>query len=349
MKSKLLKPRNSAQPQSEGCCSWRAVASIEHFPLKTWLCIMLWAILVCILWRVIPEGTPHKHQLTQSKRILETLGIGLFMVLSIRTNGSYNRWWEGRVKWGAIVNRTRDLACQARIYVPDGPVQQCLIRHTVAFAFATKRHLRLERGLPEFYRESSLAVPEEVRLSNAELQALDEAQHVPLYALNVMRSCINQALKAKYITDIIGLQMDGNITNMQDSLGAAERILKTPFPYGYVFHLRAFAFLWLMAMPLTLVEEYEWGTIVMVGLAAFAFLGLEHLAVELENPFGHDVNDLPLDAICGTITSNLAEVSRFHFEHERLGAYAPAAVEITGKDGYSTTSSEEHDAGSRCL
>jgi len=349
MSSKLLKPRSGTkqpQPQTEGCCSGRAVASIEHFPLKTWLWIMLWACVICILWHVIP----HKHHLNQSKRILETLGIGLFMVLSIRTNGSYSRWWEGRVKWGAIVNRTRDLACQARIYMPEGPLQQCLIRHIVAFTFATKRHLRFEPGLPEMYREQSLAVPEEVRLSSAELQALEVAQHVPLYALNVMRACINEVLKAKHITDIIAMQMDANITNMQDSLGAAERILKTPFPYGYVFHLRVFMLLWIVALPLTLVEEYEWGTVIIVGLAASALLSLEHLAVELENPFGHDVNDLPLDAICGTITSNLAEVSRFNFEQEKLGAYRPAAVETTEKDGMSTTSSEEHDEESnRCF
>jgi hypothetical protein len=102
----------------------------------------------------------------------------------------------------------------------------------------------------------------------------------------------------------------------EDELGACERILKTPFPYGYVVHLRTFMLLWLLSLPFALVEVAGWLTIPICIAVAYALLGIESIAVEIENPFGHDYNDLPLATICQTIESNCYELLGRRIQHQ---------------------------------
>eukprot|EP01052_Picozoa_sp_SAG31_P023814 SAG31_NODE_1987_length_6724_cov_18.235925_5_plen_74_part_00 len=64
--------------------------------------------------------------------------------------------------------------------------------------------------------------------------------------------------------------MDANITDFEDELGACERILKTPFPFAYVVHLRTFMVLWLLALPYALVSTCGWATIPTICVVACA-------------------------------------------------------------------------------
>merc|ERR1719215_2348001 len=126
-----------------------------------------------------------------------------------------------------MINRTRDIAGQAQLWISDRDLCLCIIRHTVAFVYATMRHLRKEKGVKELRRESDI-VPDEVRVSEAELNAIEGANHMPLHTLNVIRACILEAAKRKHITDYQLKAMDENITSFQDQLGACEKILNTP-------------------------------------------------------------------------------------------------------------------------
>jgi hypothetical protein len=167
---------------------------------------------------------PHSLQIPY--QTVSVVGAALFFLVVFRTNASYDRWWEGRKKWGMIINRTRDFARQTCGFVDEHFLVDSMVRWTVAFAVCTKRHLRFERDLDEL----------EGKLAQEEIRRIQEAKHMPLYCLERLTTYTRQALESphnKIMTDINFAAMDANLTQFEDELGACERILKTPFPYAH--------------------------------------------------------------------------------------------------------------------
>ncbi len=101
------------------------------------------------------------------------------------------------------------------------------------------------------------------------------------------------------------MALDQNVHLLTDHLGACERIHKTPLPFAYVVHLRRALILFCFTLPFALVRDFGWGTILDTLLVAYVFFGIEEIGVEIENPFGLDDNDLPLERLCATIERDL--------------------------------------------
>jgi putative membrane protein len=240
-------------------------------------------------------------------------GLALFLLIAFRANSSYDRYWEGRKLWGLLINRTRDLARQIVHYVRDEPAaHRRMLGFIVAFAVAKKRHLRDEKGMQEL--ESVLSIQD--------VRNIQEAEHMPLYCIDVLTNYIQEAYAAGKISDHVLQMMDANLTTYQDTLGGCERIKKTPIPVAFVVHMRAFMILWLVTLPTTLAVEMGWTTIAVCFVVAFAILGIDAMAVEIENPFGHDFNDLPLGMICETIAKNVREILDRSQHSDKKLAYA---------------------------
>jgi putative membrane protein len=235
-----------------------------------------------------------------------SVGGCLFFLLVFRSNASYDRWWEGRKKWGMVINRTRDLARQSICYMGRSSVHvDPMVRHIIAFAVTMKRHLRGERELTELSTKEVL--------SHDQIVEIQSAKHMPLLVLERLSSTICAAKRAGELSDIEAMALDANLTQYEDDLGACERILKTKMPFAYIIHLRFFLVIWLLTLPFALVDKVGWGTIPVSMAIHFALVGLEMIGVEIENPFGHDYNDLPLDSITDdTITANLLELLQRH-------------------------------------
>lgn len=98
------------------------------------------------------------------------------------------------------------------------------------------------------------------------------------------------------------------LDGLVNSLGGCERILKTPMPLAYSIHLKQLLLLYCLALPFQMVASVGWATPLLVGLISFAVFGIEEIGIEIENPFGNDANDLPLDAICRTMVQNIEEL-----------------------------------------
>jgi putative membrane protein len=103
--------------------------------------------------------------------------------------------------------------------------------------------------------------------------------------------------------------MDQNLTSFSDNWGGAERIMKTPVPFAYAHHIKAFLILFAFTAPFALVESMGWMTPVASAVLAFALFGIDEIAVEIEDPFGYDENDLPLDAVGETIDRDVGDIA----------------------------------------
>lgn len=306
------------------CMEWLRDSILVHFliqsvPVLPVLAMTLWAVLVTtsftMLDRMADRGnadawvTNLMAVLSLDSATNSFISLSLMFIMTMRVNQCYSRWWEGRMLWGAIVNRTRNLASHARLWVCDSELQGGIIRYATAFAHATKHHLRGESGIPDL-RDSKL-VPEKVCLSASELAEVELLAHMPVHLLSIVRGYVSQAYSRRLISDMQLQCMDGDITSLIDALGGCERILQTPFPLSFVSHIRSFTFLYLFFLPMTLVRTSGWATITICFLVCVALMGVEHTSAEIEQPFGHGFNDLKLDVICTTIHTNLAQISCF--------------------------------------
>jgi hypothetical protein len=171
-----------------------------------------------------------------------------------------------------LFNRTRDLARQIVTYVRDEPARhRRTLGFIVAVAAAEKRHLRNERRLQEL----------ETVLSIKDVRNIQEAQHMPLFCIDVLRNYIREAYASGKISDCVLQLMNSNLTTFQDT---AET--RTQIPVAFVVHMRAFMILWRVTLPLTLAESTGWTTIMVCFI----------------------VDDLQLGRICETIEKNVREI-----------------------------------------
>ena len=108
------------------------------------------------------------------------------------------------------------------------------------------------------------------------------------------------------------MALDQNVHFLIDHLGACERIHKTPLPFAYMVHLRRALILFCFTLPFALVGDFGWGTIPRHGLVAYVFFGIEEIGVEIEDPFGLDDNDLPLERLSATIKADLIALIEIH-------------------------------------
>jgi putative membrane protein len=214
---------------------------------------------------------------------LSILGIILGLLLVFRTNTAYDRWWEGRRLWGQLVNLSRGLSRQLSARLGSGPgmaerrlrYAELLSRFPMVFA----AHLRLPRGSP--------------------------GPHVPNEVLTALHQELRSDRAAGRLTPECGIAFAPLLQGIDDVLGGCERIRNTPIPFSYSSYIKQFVMLYALVMPFGLVREFGYGTVIACMFTFFATMGLELLATEIEEPFGTDINDLPLDTLSGIIARDV--------------------------------------------
>tara|TARA_B000000565_G_C23730455_1_gene357025 strand:- start:404 stop:1135 length:732 start_codon:yes stop_codon:yes gene_type:complete len=221
------------------------------------------------------------------------LGFVLSLFLVFRTNTAYDRWWEGRKQWGALVNVSRTLAIRVREFGGDAAVHSFFAAHIPGFVDALKVHLRPSQGgAPDRPSEG----------------VWNQANHAPnAWAQSMERQAAAQLSSGAWTSQQHWL-VSQNLERMVDILGACERILKTPIPYSYSMFMKKFIFLYVVTLPLGFVSTFEWWAVPVVMLVFYILVSVELIAEEIEDPFGVDDNDLPLDGMAQTIRANTDEI-----------------------------------------
>jgi putative membrane protein len=225
------------------------------------------------------------------------VGVALGLLLVFRTNASYDRYWEGRRLLGGFVNRSRDLARQAAAYI-DGSAgadeRREIARLLSVFYALLRQYLRKERDL------DALGAP----ISAEERAALEPLAVRPaLASVWLTRVLAKSAREGRISAEKLHF-MDANVTALVDIWGGAERILKTPIPFAYAQHIKSFLMLFCFTAPFAMVEQMRWYTPIAAAVLAFGMFGIDEIGVEIEDPFGYDPNDLPLDAIGQRLTED---------------------------------------------
>ncbi len=227
------------------------------------------------------------------------LGTVLGLVLVFRSNSAYERWWEGRKLWGALVNESRSIAIKINTFLPDTETKPRIFfaKSIANYVYALKGHLRNKVNLSEIEDTESLT-----------LEDLGQAKHVPNIIANSIYGQIIHLYRQKFISGEQLIILDKEIKSFTDIVGACERIKNTPIPYSYSMFMKKFIFIYTMTMPLGFITTFAYWTIPIVMLVFYILVSIELIAEEIEDPFGMDSNDLPMEEMSLRIKHNVREI-----------------------------------------
>ncbi len=230
--------------------------------------------------------------------------LGLFLVL--RTNTAYDRWWEGRKLWGKLVNDTRQLAIKLNAMLPkDAEEERTFFRKMIPnVTFAMKEHLR-----------TSILVGEMDMVDEESKELIIKSKHRPNTVNNILFQRVLKLRREGVLSAEDLFLLDKEIKGFTDIIGACERIKSTPIPYSYSMFIKKFLFIYSITLPVSFIWEMHYWSIPVVMLAFYFLLSVELIAEEIEDPFGQDVNDLPLNELCVKIKKNIADI--FYTSYEK--------------------------------
>jgi ion channel-forming bestrophin family protein len=239
------------------------------------------------------------HELKNLTVIHTLLGFVISMLLVFRTNTAYDRWWEARKLWGSLVNSSRNLAIKLSSFLHLLPEEdRAYFRHMIPnFAFTLRNHLRKTTENADF---------DETKGFNTEL--ISTGKHRPNQVHLAMMQRLQMHYEKHHLTNQHMLMLATEMQNFADVCGACERIRNTPIPFSYTAFLKKFIFIYTLTLPIGYVFVLKLWVIPVVLIIFYALASLELIAEEIENPFGTDPNDLPLDTICRGIRETVGEV-----------------------------------------
>lgn len=269
-------------------------------------------VMTCVAWSalvVLLYQLPFLHWIAIPSTVHSLVGVALGLLLVFRTNASYDRFWEGRKLWGSITNETRNLGRMAAVLMAKDPGRLCeLLRWAQLFPYVVRARLNETTDLGGLREE----------LPAAEIEAVMTAPVPSVAAAQRMTQVLADARDAGVINTYDFIALDQNVQLLIDYFGGCERIENTPLPFPYMVHLRRALILYCFTLPLALVREYSWGTILDVFVVAYIFFGIEEIGVEIGDPFDFDDNDLPLDRYCQSLEKFLGSLIPRGLEHAEL-------------------------------
>jgi len=220
------------------------------------------------------------------------LGFVLSLLLVFRTNTAYDRWWEGRKLLGSLTNVSRNLAIKIKaLKLTDEDVR--FFEYGIPkYAFALKEHLREKM----YFGKNSLLIE------------VEEGKHIPNQIAGSLTNRFYGLLEKGAISQEQFIVLSSDFSQFTDICGACERIKNTPIPFSYSAFIKKFIFVYVITLPFGWVFSLGYFVVPIVPFILYVLASLELIAEEIENPFGYDANDLPVDQICTNIEKHVGEI-----------------------------------------
>ena len=222
------------------------------------------------------------------------LGFVISLLLVFRTNTAYDRWWEGRKMWGALVNNSRNFALKLAVILSDEKDRKFFRKIIPSYASILHKHLKDEETSQQLFDGVDLEI--------------DHHKHKPNQVAKMLFHKINDLYDSKKITGDQLIILNEEIKSFTDICGACERIKNTPIPYSYSAFLKKFIFFYVMTLPFGYSFSLGYYVVPVVVFIFYVLASLELIAEEIEDPFGSDENDLPTQKIAENIKKHVEEL-----------------------------------------
>ena len=227
------------------------------------------------------------------------MGIALAIFLGFRNSVSYDRYWEARKQWGALLIAARALTRQVVSFAGhERALQRDVVRTLAAFAFALKHQLRKTDAQADLLCRLEAPVFERARA----------AHFPPTVILLDLAQRLAAAQKAGAFSEWQMQSMDRNLNLLTEAGGACERLANTPIPYTYRVLMNRTVMVYCLLLPIGLSTTIGWLTPLVAMFIAYTFLALDVIGEQIEEPFGTEPNDLALDSMCHGIELSICEM-----------------------------------------
>jgi len=246
-------------------------------------------------------------------QVHSSFGVVLGFLIVYQSGQSSKRWWEARCCWENIMVQTKEAMRLLAAHCDIPEVLSLFGMHLIAFASCTKHFLRGTTP-DEKWKEELRNMLEE---DDVERIIAAAPRMRPVACLYACQRCVEYIIQQKVLERGVSRDINPRLTSLADQLGACERILYTPLPWVYTLHLRFIIMMYLMILPLVFCEFENpvsgEGVVFYCLIIGYAFLGLEDMALEIQNPFGDDYSDLPLDVFTNIIFQDIKTVSQLKY------------------------------------
>lgn len=227
------------------------------------------------------------------------LGFVMSILLVFRTNTAYDRWWEARKQWGSLTNISRMLAIKVNaILSSEDQVSRSFYKKSIPlFADTLFMHLRSNKTM--FMLDET---------EHPEFGSLDAQKHGPNQVSSMIFTRTNHLYKDGKISGDQFILINNELNSFTDVCGACERIKNTPIPMSYSSFIKKFIFIYVLTLPMGFVFSMGYFVIAAVPFIFYVMASLELIAESIEDPFGTDTDDLPIDKIAENIRKHVSEI-----------------------------------------
>lgn len=227
------------------------------------------------------------------------LGFVLSLLLVFRTNTAYDRWWEARKQWGALTNTSRTLAIKINGILKKEDEENRKFFRRVIPMYANSLYGFLTSDYSTYMLDLK---------NHPEIDI--ETKHVPNQVSNLIFKKVNNLYREDVIRGDELIILNNELQSLTDICGACERIKNTPIPYSYSSFIKKFIFLYVLSMPFGFVFSMGYFVAIAVPFIFYVLASLELIAESIEDPFGDDYDDLPIDKIAENINKHIKEIIR---------------------------------------
>lgn len=239
---------------------------------------------------------PWFRKISLPLNIPALLGTAVSLLLAFRTSQSYERWWEARTVWGAIVNDSRTLMRLAIQFFPVGDlVVKDFAQRQIIWTYALGESLRKQP------------------FSDKVQQYLDEHQikgtNIPNALLDAHSVQLREVASSKGLTDFQQMQLNDIITRLCDSMGKCERLKNTVFPRSYSILLHTLIYVFAAILPFGLDDGQLAVEIIITFLIPVMFLAIEKTSIIMQDPFENRPVDTPVTSLAQTIEINIRQMT----------------------------------------
>ena len=271
------------------------------------------------------------------------LGTAVAFVVGFKNNASYDRVWEARKIWGAIVNSSRAWAITTRDYVSNKhatkklsdaelkDIHKQLYHRHYAWLTALRFQLREARVWEAIYKphnseyknrwfvveehEHKMDVVLKKYLSASDFDAVISKSNKATQILALQSAHLKELLEQGYIEDFRHMELEKLLVEFFNQQGASERIKNFPYPRQYATLNLWFIKLFIVLLPMGMLQEFEkfsqclvWLTVPFSIISGWVFTTMEKIGEASENPFEGSANDVPITAISRTIEIDMREI-----------------------------------------
>lgn len=253
------------------------------------IAICSYAILVGIL-----DQYSFMSKISVPLGITATIGTAVSLLLAFRTAQSYERWWEARIIWGAIVNDSRTFIRQLIQFLPPSESKQSIIESFV------QRQIVWCYALSESLRKTDFS--EKV---NRYLNQENIGEHnIP----NALLNRHSEGLAEMGLQEFKQLQVDTTLSRLCDAMGKCERIKNTVFPRSYSLLVHLLIYVFATLLPFGLDDKYIVVEILLTAIIPLIFIAIERTAIVMQDPFENTPMDTPMTNLSTTIEINLKQM-----------------------------------------